>query len=176
MLTRLFADREAAERAYQALRSRGYTDADVSLLMAGETRERLLGASTAPAPPPAAGGDATSREGKSLDPKRSKALEGAGVGAGAGVVAGGVLGALVAAASLVVPGVGLILAGPVAAAMAGAGVGGAAGGLVGALVGAGIPEDRAARYESGLRAGGIVMGVSPRSDEDAAYFERSWRE
>ena len=158
MLTRLFADREAAERAYQALRSRGYTDAEVSMLMAAETRERLFG------------------DGKSIDSKRTKALEGAGVGAGAGVVAGGVLGALVAAASLVVPGVGLILAGPVAAAMAGAGVGGAAGGFVGALVGAGIPEDRAARYESGLRAGGIVMGVSPRSDEDAAYFERSWRE
>ena len=166
MLTRLFKDREAAERAYQALRSRGYSEADVSVLMADETRDRLLG----PARPAQGGSDAPGGEGK------RKTLEGAGVGAGAGVVAGGVLGALVAAATVIVPGAGLILAGPVAAAMAGAGVGGAAGGVIGALVGAGIPEDRAARYESGLRSGGIVMGVSPRSDEDAAYFARHWRD
>jgi hypothetical protein len=167
MLTRLFPDREAAERAYQALRSRGYTAADVSVLMAAETRERLLGAA-APASPPAP----ASSPAPDGDARHSKALEGAGVGAGAGVVAGGVLGALVAAATVVIPGVGLVLAGPLAAAMAGAGVGGAAGGVIGALVGAGIPEDRAVRYEPGLRAGGIVMGVSPRSDEDATYFER----
>jgi hypothetical protein len=128
MRTRLFADREAAERAYQALRSRGYSAADVSVLMADETRDCLLGDRAA-----APLASATSRgEGK------RKTLEGAGVGAGAGVVAGGVLGALVAAATVAVPGVGLVLAGPVAAALAGAGVGGAAGGLIGALVGAGI--------------------------------------
>jgi hypothetical protein len=157
MLTRLFADREAAERAYQALRSRGYSAADVSVLMADETRHQLLGDVARPSP-------------------SRKTLEGAGVGAGAGVVAGGVLGALVAAATVVIPGAGLVLAGPVAAAMAGAGVGGAAGGVIGALVGAGIPEQRAAHYESGLRTGGIVMGVSPRSDDDAAYFARHWRD
>lgn len=173
MLTRLFADREAAERAYQALRSRGYSAADVSVLMADETRDRLLGdRATAVAPPPASGPPESATSGS--EGKR-KTLEGAGVGAGAGVVAGGVLGALVAAATVVVPGVGLILAGPVAAALAGAGVGGAAGGVIGALVGAGIPEERAARYEPALRAGGIVMGVSPR-DEDAAYFARDWRD
>jgi len=164
MLTRLFADREAAERAYQALRSRGYSAADVSVLMADEARDHLLGDVARPSP------SASRVEGK------RKTLEGAGVGAGAGVVAGGVLGALVAAATVVIPGAGLVLAGPVAAAMAGAGVGGAAGGVIGALVGAGIPEERAAHYESGLRTGGIVMGVSPRSDDAAAYFARHWRD
>jgi len=164
MLTRLFADREAAERAYQALRSRGYSAADVSVLMSDATRDRLLGDVARPTAP------APSGEGK------HKTLEGAGVGASAGVLAGGVLGALVAAVTVAVPGVGLVLAGPVAAAMAGAGVGGAAGGIIGALVGAGVPEERAASYESGLRAGGIVMGVSPRSDEDAVYFARHWRD
>jgi hypothetical protein len=48
--------------------------------------------------------------------------------------------------------------------MAGAGAGGAAGGLIGALIGRGIPEERAKRYETGLREGGIVMGVTPRSE------------
>lgn len=157
MLTGLFTDRDAAERAYQALRSRGYSEADVSVLMSDETRQRLFGAA---APTTELG---------------HKALEGAGVGAGVGVMAGGVLGALVAAATVAIPGAGLVIVGPVAAALAGAGVGGAAGGVIGALVGAGIPEDQAKTYESGLRAGGILMGVKPRSEEDVAYFERHWR-
>ena len=50
-----------------------------------------------------------------------------------------------------------------------------AGGLVGALVGSGIPEERAKLYESGLKQGGILMGVRPRSPEDAEYFEREWK-
>ena len=33
------------------------------------------------------------------------------------------------------------------------------------------PLTSAERYESGIKEGGIVMGVNPRSDEDAAYFE-----
>jgi hypothetical protein len=158
MLAGLFRDGDTAERAYQALRSRGYSEADVSLMMSDETRQRLVSGGAAPA-----------------SGLGHKALEGAGVGAGVGVVAGGVLGALVAAATVVVPGVGLVIVGPVAAALAGAGVGGAAGGMLGALVGAGIPEDQAKTYESGLRAGGIVIGVAPRTDEDRDHFERHWR-
>jgi hypothetical protein len=65
--------------------------------------------------------------------------------------------------------------GPVAAGLAGAGAGGVTGGLVGALVGSGIPEERAKQYESGIKQGGIVMGVRPRTPEDADYLEREWR-
>ena len=86
----------------------------------------------------------------------NKALEGAGTGAA-------------------LPGLGLIVAGPIAAALAGAGAGGATGGIIGALVGAGIPEERVKDYEEGLKSGGIVMGVNARSDEDADYFENDWR-
>jgi uncharacterized membrane protein len=67
------------------------------------------------------------------------------------------------------------VAGPLAAALAGAGAGGATGGLVGALIGWGIPEDRAKRYEEGIRSGGTVLGVKPRSTEDTDYFENEWR-
>ena len=70
-----------------------------------------------------------------------------------------------------VPGLGLIVAGPIAAALAGAGAGGAAGTLVGALVGAGIPEHRAKVYEAGLREGGILLGVEVRSSEEASALE-----
>ena len=64
--------------------------------------------------------------------------------------------------------------GPLAAALAGGGAGGAVGALIGALVGYGIPEERAKVYEQGIKEGGIVFGVTPRSDEDADYIERGW--
>ena len=78
--------------------------------------------------------------------------------------------------SVAIPGLGLLVAGPLAAGLAGAGAGGLTGGLVGALIGSGIPEERARAYDEGVRSGGIVMGVNARSDEDAEYFERDWRD
>ena len=82
----------------------------------------------------------------------TKAAEGFGKGSAIGGGIGAALGAIFAiGTSIVVPGLGLVVAGPIAAALAGAGAGGATGGLVGALIGAGIPEDRAKLYESGIR-------------------------
>lgn len=158
MVTGMFRDRESAERAYQSVTGRGYGKDDVNLLMSDETRKRHW---SSPA--------------KAETELGSKALEGAGAGAAIGGAAGGILAAIAAVASIAIPGVGLVVAGPLAAALAGAGAGGAAGGLIGALIGAGIPEDRAKLYESGVKEGGVVMGVTPRSDQDAEYFEREWR-
>ena len=50
-----------------------------------------------------------------------------------------------------------------------------AGLLVGALIGWGIPEDRAKEYETGIREGGTVLGVTPRSEDDASFFENEWK-
>jgi hypothetical protein len=91
------------------------------------------------------------------------------------------LGAIAAAVAaigttLAIPGLGLVIAGPIAAAVAGAGAGAAGGGLIGALIGWGLPEERVKSYEAGIRDGGILLGVTPRSEEDAAYFEKSWKQ
>ena len=154
----MFRDRDSAERAYQSLHSRGYTKDDVNLLMSDETRKTHFGDDTADTEL----GD--------------KAMEGAGVGSAIGGTAGAVIGAIAAiGTSVALPGLGLIVAGPLAAALAGAGAGGLTGGLVGALVGSGIPEEHAAEYESGIKNGGIVMGVRPRNEEDARYFEEEFR-
>jgi hypothetical protein len=59
--------------------------------------------------------------------------------------------------------------------LAGAGAGGLTGGIIGALIGWGIPEERAKLYESYLKNGGIVLGVIPHNDDDAAYFEGEWK-
>jgi hypothetical protein len=158
IMTGMFRDRESAERAYSSLQSRGYSRDDVNLVMSDETRKRHFGENTADSDL----GD--------------KALEGAGAGSAIGGTLGAIVGAVAAiGTSVALPGLGLIVAGPLAAGLAGAGAGGLTGGLLGALVGSGIPEDRAKEYESGVKEGGIVMGVHPRSDEDAQHLESEWR-
>lgn len=159
MMTGLFRDRESAERAYGSLESRGYSKDDVNLMMTDETRNSWFKDDTG-----------------SQSSLGDKALEGAGAGSAIGGTVGAVLAAIAAiGTNVALPGLGLVIAGPIAAALAGAGAGGLTGGLIGALVGSGIPEDRAKDYEEGIRGGGMVMGVNPRSDEDADYFEQEWR-
>jgi hypothetical protein len=137
--------------------SRGYKQDDVNLLMSDETRKKHFA------------------DGKETE-LGNKALEGAGTGAAIGGTIGATLAAIAAiGTTLALPGLGLLVAGPLAAALAGAGAGGATGGLIGALVGAGIPEERVKHYEEGIKNGGIMMGVTPRSDEDAEYFESEWK-
>ena len=158
MVTGLFPDRESAERAYGAVTERGYGQDDVNLVMSEDTRKKHF----------------------SVDDRETelgnKALEGAGTGAVVGGTVGATLAAIaVVGTTLAIPGLGLVVAGPIAAALAGAGAGGATGGLIGALIGAGISEERVKDYEEGIKNGGIVMGVTPRTPEDAAYFEDDWR-
>jgi hypothetical protein len=156
MVTGMFRDRDSAERAYGALSTRGYTDRDVNLAMSDDTRRRYFA-------------DAETELG-------NKAAEGAGVGGALGATAGAIAAAIAAVGtSIAIPGLGIVIAGPAVAALAGAGAGGVTGGLIGALVGWGIPEERVKHYEKGIKEGGIVMGVTPRSDEDAEYIEREWR-
>ena len=155
MATRLFTDRDSAEREYEAALARGYSPDDVNVVMTEEGRKRHFG-----------GGVSTELGNKSL--------EGAGVGGGIGAVTGGALAAIAAAATIAVPGLGFLVAGPIAAALAGAGAGAVVGGGIGALVGSGIPEERVKEYESGLKEGGILMGVTPRTPEDRTYFDEEW--
>jgi Uncharacterized protein conserved in bacteria len=159
VMTGMFRDRDSAEQAYGSLRSRGYTNDDINVLMSDDTRSRYFS-------------DADVND----EGLGSKALEGAGAGSAIGGTLGAIIGGIAAiGTNVLLPGLGLVVAGPLAAALAGAGAGGLTGGLVGALIGSGIPEDRAQEYEEGIRNGGIVMGVNPRSDEDAEYLENEWR-
>lgn len=159
MVTGLFSDRESAERAYESLQARGYGRDDVNLVMSDDTRKAHFGTT----------------EGVKTE-LGTKAAEGAGVGGAIGGTVGAILAAIAAVGtSIAIPGLGLVIAGPLAAAIAGAGAGGAAGTLVGALVGWGIPEERVSQYEAGIKNGGILMGVRSRSDDDATYFANDWK-
>ena len=157
LLTGMFRDRESTEGAYESLRSRGYTDDEINVLMSDETRDKYY-----------SDGDSALED--------NKALEGMGTGGAIGGTLGAIIGGIAAiGTNVVLPGLGLVVWGPIAAALAGAGAGGLTGGLVGALIGWGIPEDRAKEYETGIREGGTVLGVTPRTPEDADYFENEWR-
>lgn len=158
MMTGTFRDRDSAERGYNTLVERGYNQDDINVMMSNETRDKHFKHT-----------DHDTKLG-------NKSAEGGATGAAIGGVAGVIVGVLAAAGTLAIPGLGIILAGPVVAGLAGLGAGGAAGGLIGALVGAGIPEERAKLYETDLRNGGIVIGAKARSAEDAAYIEKAWRE
>lgn len=157
MVTGLFRDRDSAEKAYNSLTTRGYNNDDVNLVMSDDTRKKHF----------------SDNKDTELD---TKAWEGAGKGAAIGGTVGATLAAIAAiGTSIALPGLGLLIAGPLAAGIAGAGAGGLTGGIVGALIGSGIPEDRAKEYETGINEGGILMGVNARSDEDAEYLESDWK-
>ena len=159
-VTGLYDSPESANRAYQGLTStHGYGAGDIDVLMTDETRQRHFG---------------DVKPGTELE-TGSKAVKGFGTGSAIGGGVGAALAALFAVGtSVVVPGLGLVLAGPIAAALAGAGAGGVTGGLIGALIGAGIPEERAAAYERGLTQGGIVIGTRARDDEHAEQIKRDF--
>ena len=161
LVTGLYDGPESAGKAYQDLTTRhGYKADDISVVMSDQTRKKHFG-DTRPGEEFAGGG--------------SKAAEGAGIGGGIGIGVGAAVGALVAAATAIaIPGIGLIVAGPIAGAIAGAGAGAATGTVIGALIGAGIPEDRAADYERGLKEGGILLGTRARDDSHATELERDF--
>jgi len=148
-VTGLFRTRAAAEAAVDAIIKRGYTRDDISVLMSDATKNKEFAVQT-----------------------RSHAADGMGVGGAIGGTVGAVLLAIAAVGtSIAIPGIGLVVAGPIAAALAGLGAGSATGGLIGLLIGTGIPEHRAKVYDTGLRGGGILLGVETKNSEDVDKLE-----
>src|SRR2546422_4523455 len=115
-VTGLFKTRAAAEAAVDAIIKRGYTRDDISVLMSDATKNKEFAVQT-----------------------KSHAADGAGVGGAIGGTVGAVLLAIAAVGTTIaIPGLGLFIAGPIAAALAGAGAGGATRGVIGLLLRTGI--------------------------------------
>ena len=142
----IYPNNSAAERAVDQLIAAGFSNQDVSVLMADRQGSKDFAAE-----------------------KNTKAPEGATTGVGVGGAVGGTLGLLAGIGALAIPGVGpLIAAGPIMGALAGLGVGGAVGGVVGALVGLGIPEYEAKRYEGRVKDGGVLLSVHCDSSNEVS--------
>ena len=106
----------------------------------------------------------------------SHAMKGVAAGGAVGTAVGATAAAIAAiGTSLVIPGLGLVIAGPLAAALAGGGAGAVAGGVIGGLIGLGVPESNARAYENALREGGIVIGVIPTTSEDASKIKDKFK-
>ena len=155
----IFKDSDEAESAYRETRDHGYGQDEITVLMSEQARDEYFPSENV------------------VVEKEHKALKGTGAGGAIGAAVGAIAGAVAAVGTtILVPGLGLVVAGPLAAALAGAGAGGVTGGLIGGLVGAGMSEERARIYKTAIEEGGIVMTVTPRSVEDAEWIEESWKD
>ena len=141
VVSAVFENRVAADHAVDALLAAGFGQADISVLMSDETQGREFGVEV-----------------------NTKAPEGVATGAAAGGVLGALAATLVALGIVVIPGVGLVAAGHLVAALAGAGAGGTVGGLLGGLIGLGIPEHEAKMMAERVAKGGILVGVLTHED------------
>jgi hypothetical protein len=148
MITAVFRNRDDALEAHDFLLARGYTNDEVNVLMSDRARATL--------------------------PSQEK--NEAGTMASEGMATGGAIGTAVGAAAAAVAAIGTTVAGPIVAALAGGGAGAVAGGLLGGLIGLGIPESNARAYEEALREGGVVIGVSPRTSQDADDIRRRFEQ
>jgi len=87
-----------------------------------------------------------------------------------GSISGGILGALLAGltaiGTLSIPGIGLLVFGPLIAISAGLGVGVVTGGVVGALVAAGLNQVDASKHADALKAGKAVLVIHNIPDEE----------
>jgi hypothetical protein len=97
-----FADRESAENAFNAVEDRGYTKDDINVVMNKDARKRYF-----------------DNEEEVHTELGSKAMEGAGTGSAIGGTIGAIAGVIAAlGTNLLIPGLGLVVAGPIAAGLA----------------------------------------------------------
>jgi hypothetical protein len=157
-LTALFKNREDADSAYEWLLKNGYNSDDIHLLISDETRQKYHYAETT---------EPETTEEETIVGLEAGVAVGGGLGAALGIVAG-------VGAAVIIPGLGLAVAGPLTAALASAG--GLVGGALGALYGSSVPEEEAQKLEQKIREGSILISVRSHSDEDADLIESAWRE
>lgn len=137
----------------EALNARGYREEDLSILMSETTHQQYF-----------------------APQEQTKAPEGFTVGGLSGGILGILIGSLTLVGSVVIPGSGFLVAGPLVGALTAGAVGAAAGGLIGGLVGAGIPEHEAKFFEDALKEKGRILVVAhiPKEEvrEVKSVFER----
>jgi hypothetical protein len=141
LVTGIFRSHQSVDTALEDLERAGFSAADVGVLMSQETSGREFAIE-----------------------RSTKAPEGAAAGATVGAVVGAVVGGLVGVGSLAIPGLSLVAAGPLVAALSGLGAGAATGGITGALIGLGIPEHEAKFYNEEIGRGGVLVGVYAHQD------------
>lgn len=166
MVTGLFANRVDAEHAYAVAAALGYDNAHINVLMSEETRQQYF---TEPQ------GTTTDLASKAAEGTEHAATPRDELGGPVGGTLGTIAPMLAAVGTLLlIPGLGIVAAGPVAIALTAAGAVGVAGGIIGAITQWGVPKDRLEQYEAGIREGGLLLGVDARSKNDARKLVQQW--
>jgi hypothetical protein len=148
-VTAIFLSSQDVNQAYDSLIRRGYSPEEITVVMTDETRSRQFHSQST-----------------ETDEHSSTMSD-----AGRGALIGGATGALVTTlavigSNLMLPGLGLVLAGPLVAALTGAAAGSIAGGTIGAIIGSGYSEDEKVYYETSIKEGGIMLSVRPKTETD----------
>ncbi len=138
LITAVFDSHSTAKQAFDRLFTAGFEPRRMSVLMAEEVRQLVR----------------ARQEDSPLHEPSTETVRATGIGA----ALGGSLAAL-AAAAISLTGVGLVVAGPLAAALGGAAAGATAGGFLGSLVGMGVNDDVARTYVRDLQGGSVLLGV-----------------
>jgi hypothetical protein len=136
-------------RVIEALKTAGFTNDDISVLMPDEYGAQELGYE-----------------------KHSKAPEGIAFGAFLGAIIGGVLGYLAGIGVIAISGLGsLVAAGPALATLSGIAVLGMVGGVIGALIGLGFPEYEAKKYERKIKFGNTLISIHTDNQKEVKVAE-----
>ena len=158
-IDKVFDTAESANDYYDFLVKTGYGTDDITVIMSKDTKERFY---------------ATNEH---ISKTGDEALKGAGTGSAIGGTVGAIAGALLAiGSSIVIPGLGIAVAGPIAAALAGAGAGGATGAIVGALTKAGLSDSATTEYKNAMDKGHIIISVEPKDRNDIVLISKYGRD
>lgn len=143
IITGLFESHPNAATAIDTLAAKGIPESRISLVASDSFDQESFGVET-----------------------HSKLAEGAAIGAGTGGAIGAVVAGLTLVGAVATGGAGLLVAGPIVAALAGAGAGAAGGSILGGLIGLAIPEHEVKHYEEAIEKGSVLIGVECINDGD----------
>ncbi|MFI4915750.1 MAG: hypothetical protein ACIAS6_04495 [Phycisphaerales bacterium JB060] len=149
-VTGLFNTPAEAAGAVHTLEARGIPEHEISI-MAGENFKK---------------------EAFAVD-SHSKLPEGVAIGAGAG---GAVVALAAGLTTVATGGAGLLVAGPVVAALAGAGAGAATGGVIGGAIGAAVPEHEIKHYEDAVKQGSVLVGVHCEDGDHKTVAKQTFKD
>jgi len=145
---RIFNDTTSANGYFDHLVNLGYSTEEITVIMSEKTKDKFYASNS------------------HIEKNSDEALKGAGAGGAIGGTVGAIAAAITAVGSnFLIPGLGFVIAGPLAAALVGAGIGGAGGALAGALAKIGLSDSVSVEYIKSIEEGKIIISVEPKNDD-----------
>jgi uncharacterized membrane protein len=158
-ISRWFKDLETADEAYRVLTDMGYGHDEINVVMSETTRERIK-----KVPETVVHHDATPTEEGSTNQVLAGTAAMSAIGAIGGVVAA-------VGTTILIPGLGLIIAGPMA------GIGAGVGALIGSMYGvpiSSVGDDEETKFKSEIESGRVLLRVVPHNATDAELIRVNW--